>query len=411
MRILVVSDIHAYSRPREDGSKPSYVKAGDTADTSPTSSFERLLQTGQIPKPDIVISPGDLSDQADQAGLNFAWTFLQRLVAHSAKGLLLATAGNHDVDSRYKATESDAKGMLLDLKPAYPVLAPSTTTLDLERVELTYWARNFYIVSCGPCRFVVLNSSAYHGAGSENSELEHGRISRFTLRMMRDTLQQEDAKRAAEGSLPYLNVLLCHHHLEKDGSIEDPDRSQMIGAHALVSHMATGENGRWLVVHGHRHRARLFQAGGITGPMVLSAASFGATRDRDYENTSPNQAHLIDLDFEAMRDHSLYPAGRIITWTWQPGMGWLSDRYMGGGLPPVTGFGFQGSVDLLARTIASEVAGKPPHSWTAICKRHPTAAFLPYDQLSYLMNVLRSQHRTTLVMGEGGLPLECGELP
>lgn len=122
MKILVVSDIHAFVRPRENGVKPSYVHTGDQSDMAPTVSFETLLRNETIPKPDIVVSPGDLGDQADSTSINFAWSFLNRLADLSSKKLLLASTGNHDIDSRYQDSEFDAKGALLNLRPSYPTV-------------------------------------------------------------------------------------------------------------------------------------------------------------------------------------------------------------------------------------------------------------------------------------------------
>ena len=346
MKALVISDIHAFART-EGGSRPSSVRAGDNGDDSPTVRFLRLLEVGELPAPDLIVCPGDLSNQADQAGLDFAWTFLQRVAQKATLGLLLGDVGNHDLDWRYNETAHDPKGMLLDLRPSFPVLDQRRPpALNLEQLQLEFWAHNFCIVPVDECRFVVLNSSAYHGMGPSNNELKHGRVSAATLTRMKLALDEDVTARRARGLEPYLlNVLVCHHHLEKDGAVDDPDQSHMVGAHALVQMMASAEHGRWMVIHGHRHRARLFQTGGMSGPFVLSAASFAATRDRDYDNTSPNQAYLVELDLRAMVQHDLYPAGRIQTWTWQPGMGWLCDRYGGGGLPPTTGFGFRGSVE------------------------------------------------------------------
>jgi metallophosphoesterase superfamily enzyme len=414
MRILVISDIHAYGKLRTDGSRPSLVRAGDTSDTAPTVEFCRLLQQGlqqgRIPKPDLVVTPGDLSDQADQPGPEFAWRFLVEIANLSELRLLLGTVGNHDVDSRYYATDHDPKGMLLALKPGFPVVANNSPAVtDATMMQLMFWAHNFYILPVNNYRFVVVNSSAYHGMGRDNAECEHGRISAHTLHQIKRALDRDDEVRSSRGEPSYLlNILLCHHHLEKDGQVDDPDRSQMMNAHALMEMISSADHGRWMVIHGHRHRARLFQAGGMTGPFVLSSASFAATRDRDYDNTSPNQVHLIDLDPAGMIAHGFYPAGQIRTWTWQTGMGWLSDRYGAGGLPPTTGFGFRGSLDALAREVAAQVAHLPC-KWVEICSRQPAAAYLDHKQIQDLRTTLRRQFQVECMFGEDGMPYECGK--
>lgn len=412
MKILVISDIHAYTKPRQEGYRPSLVRAGDTGDNSLTTRFLQLVRDGDVPKPDLVVTPGDLGDQADQSGLEFAWRFLRDLADLSTQNLLLGTAGNHDVDSRYHATDHDPKGMLLGLNPKFPVVASqNTVNADVHMMQLKFWTYNSYIITIGEIRFVVLNSSAYHGMGRENSEFEHGRISAYTLGQLKRELEADDQRRASKGDPRcLLNVLLCHHHLGKDGLADDPDHSLMVNAHALVDMMSCADHGRWMVIHGHRHRARLFQTGGTTGPFVLSAASFAATRDRDYDNTSPNQAHLVELDSEGMVTHDFYPAGQIRSWTWQSGMGWLSERFGEGGLPPLTGFGFRGSVDALARTISAHVTN-PPCKWSAICEKEPQAAYLDYTQFRDLRKILKLSFGVHVLIGEDGQPVECGRTP
>lgn len=357
MRVLVVSDIHAFTKEREGGSAPSYVKVGDGKSSS--VQFETLVNSGGFPDFDIVLTPGDLGDRADPACVKFAWDFLNNVATSKKKAFVLGTTGNHDVDSRNMHSDFDVKGSLLGLTPIYPCSGGRECLVhkdDFER-QLWFWAKNVYLHSTEKCRFVVMNSSAYHGMGRENQEFRHGRVSQHTIDAIKDALKLDDEARAKKNvPSPKINILVCHHHLEKDGDIDDEDYSEMKGAHALADFLSDSTFGRWMVIHGHRHRARLYHKGGGTGPIVLSAASFGATRDRDYSNTSPNQAHLIEFDFDAMEKHGYYPAGRISSWTWAKSTGWHHKNAPNGGLPPITGFGYRDSIDRLAREISDLLA-------------------------------------------------------
>jgi 3',5'-cyclic AMP phosphodiesterase CpdA len=216
MKILVLSDLHAYSRAQQDGSRPSYVKAGDNGDDSPTIQFQGLIESEKGPKPDVIVCPGDLGHQADQPGIAFAWDFLKRLAQASSKGLVITTAGNHDIDSRHLSNDIDAKGTLLDLRPSYPITTNLSQLCEADnQSQLMYWARNFCILWVDNCRFLVLNSCAFHGFGKANDvpEHEHGRISGRTLSRIKAALSANNERRRTDG-LPQadLNILVCHHH-------------------------------------------------------------------------------------------------------------------------------------------------------------------------------------------------------
>ncbi|MBE7184527.1 MAG: metallophosphoesterase [Methylobacterium mesophilicum] len=409
MKLLVVSDLHAYSVDPADGSRPSFMSTKDSSERSLGNSFLKLIQDGTIDKPDIIICPGDLGDKADATAINYAWTFLKNLTALSNKRLLLAATGNHDLNSRYAGGAYDAKGQLLELLPVYPVLSNLTREIAADvALQMRYWTWNFCSKIVGKVRFVVLNTSAFHGHGE--GELEHGRISDITLASMKKNIKEENSNLVAQGkSIPKLNVLICHHHLEKDGSINDRDYSSISGAHALTQFLSDTDYGRWLVIHGHRHRARMFMLGGQTGPVVLSSASLSATRDRDYDNTSPCQAHLVTLDFDAMQEHSFVPAGSVKSFTWVNATGWDLSRSQDGGLPPDTGFGFRGSLDRLARDVATFINGRPLVPWSDVISELPTIPFVTYSELSELSKTLKNDYDLTVMFDSEKRPFQCGK--
>lgn len=417
MKILVVSDIHACASDQPDASQRSYVNAGQGFSSSPTEEFITLIDGHPDFRPDVVVCCGDMGDQANPTGLQHAWKFLNELVKLSSAPLLLATAGNHDLDSRFQHSDYDAKGTLQDLNPPFPVVCldgPFLSKEEIERKALHFWADNFYMVVKDAVRFVVLNSSAFHGYGkiSENGDLleyEHGRISELTIKRMTKMLQDQNEK--LEDGEVVINVLICHHHLEKDGSVDDPDYSSMRGAHALVDMLSDSDIGRWLVIHGHRHRPRLYQTNDSTGPFVLSAASFGATKLGDPQNPSPNQAHLINLDLDEMKKRRFLPAGSIKSLSRPPGMAWSNTYYASGGLPPSSNFGFRGSVDELAADVNDAIVGKTPMKWDDLSKKIPKISYLHYKQLEELNKCLKKYYSMEILFDDSKNPTDCGRNP
>jgi len=403
MKILVVSDIHAFKELGNAKQKPSYVEVG--SEKCSLLQFKELSKTEPFQDIDLIITPGDLSNRAEPAGTNYVWRMLNEIAERSPNCKILATAGNHDVDSRYQNNTYCPKDALLQLNPEFPCVTNIkcfSHTGDQER-QLWFWARNYYIYSHPKCRIICLNSTAYHGQGRDD-EFEHGRISSFTLESIKQSIQRDASIRLEAGvKPPDINLFLCHHHLQKEGGIDDPDESAMIGAHALSAFLETGDYGRWMVIHGHRHVGRLYQSGGTGGPYIFSSASFGAKPNEEVYNFS-NQAHIIELDFESMKQHNLFPAGKISSWTWiRGGLGWVQMKSKAPGMPPITQFGFRGNIDDFAKKIGDLCLELDGIKWEAVLSKFPELIFLDYVQCDILNKTLQRDRKCELKFDSMGV--------
>jgi 3',5'-cyclic AMP phosphodiesterase CpdA len=416
MKVLVISDIHAYV-PAEKRGTPSYARVGDGASSSIMELFVKFLENTPEFEPDVIICPGDLCDQAEQAGIVHTWDFLNKLQVKYPKSLLLATAGNHDLDSRYIQSSYDPKGVMNDLKPRFPYVPPQSAGTDYPEVKATshqFWAENFYIVVHEGIRFVVLNSSAFHGNGKPDGtspEYAHGRISETTLSHLEEALREDDEKRKKTNRPPIaVNILVCHHHLQKDGNISNTDYSEMVGAHGLLQVMSMSDYGRWMVIHGHKHSARIFNPGGSTGPFILAAASFAAART-DPQNTSPNQVHLVEINLQEMLGSRLLPSGTIKTATYTPNTNaWHFKGAESGGLPPETGFGFRGPIEEIAYQINQAVTKNEPATskWDDLGNQIPHLKYFTPDQIAELRKILHKEYSIRLELNSDRCPIECG---
>ena len=174
MRIAVASDIHAYANA--DGPAPSHLCIAAPADQPtrhPVSGLKRLIEDEKLTA-DLLVCPGDLADKAETAALIYTWNELHAIKDLLKAELLIATAGNHDVDSRHKHNDFDARGALQALVPPFPGLSEA----ECDR----YWGRNFVLLEKPTWRLLLLNSSAYHGGGKDpEKEARHGRISERTV--------------------------------------------------------------------------------------------------------------------------------------------------------------------------------------------------------------------------------------
>jgi predicted MPP superfamily phosphohydrolase len=179
----VVSDLHVYSNA-EPGKAPSYLQTEEMAKNlreSPLLSLELLIEEQGL-QADVLLSPGDLCNRADSQGLKFGWRRIKEIASKLKASRVIATVGNHDVDSR-NTNSTDSWSELKGLT-AFPV--------DHASLSNEYWARHFTVIADNTpsdYRIVSLNSSAHHG--QIDIEKNHGRIDQATLTELQRRLDTE----------------------------------------------------------------------------------------------------------------------------------------------------------------------------------------------------------------------------
>lgn len=391
VRIAVVSDIHAYSKARlaEGETKPSWVEVSGPSDgrtSSPFVAVKDLIKREGL-SADVLVCAGDLGDKAQPEAITYAWQRVQELQGELGAGTLLVTSGNHDLDSRYKYTDHDARATLQGL-PDYPFAD--------EALNNEYWARNVVVGLHDDFRWVVLNSSAFHGFGDE---WEHGRISKRT----RDYL----VRRLGETEQRAINILIVHHHVHKLGGIDLEDSSEMREASALVELLSSGDHGRWLVIHGHQHWPKLSYAGGSRGaPAVFSAGSFSAVLWDELAARARNQFYILDIG-ETQIGHPI--RGTFRAWDWIPDQGFISAKERSG-LPGGGGFGGVLNGSELADQVMEFYNGEgaPQHiKFEKVLAAVPDLRFaMPEDYANFVKN-LRDKYSVE-VLDVNGTPTELG---
>lgn len=395
LRVAVLSDLHAYDHLNGEPIPPSYLCT--TAPENqvlhhPIASLLHLLDTENL-KADILMCCGDMGDKARPAGIMYVWNKLHIVKTKLEANLLAVTAGNHDVDSRFKYTDYDAKGLLQSLEPAFP--------LEDEALNNQYWARNFVILVKEDYRLVILNSSAYHGA--KEGEFEHGRISPRTVEALRIELEKMEQEHPR-----LVNILLCHHHPHKHGDIEDDDYSVMDGAPKLLQLLESGDYGNWIVIHGHKHHPRIcYAAGGSSAPVIFSAGSFSATLYPELSTQARNQFYMIEFPLSDLTGLGL--TGTFRAWDWSKGKGWLK-AHERSGLPSHGGFGNKDNVDSIAASIATFVKSKmePWVTWEEVDVEFPKLKYLLPNNLTAVIRKLESRYHFTVTRNSDGSPAQIG---
>lgn len=387
---LLLSDLHACDVDPASSSAPSYVSCVNAAGSGkldPLAELDKLIRDENL-APDCVLCPGDITNRSNPSSLNYAWGKLNKL-ATTCNARLIATVGNHDLNSRYKLNKFDPRGYLMKLEPRIPVG-------ERERF-LEYWAENFTLISSDKCNILVLNTAAYHGGGQNvAAEIEHGRISEITLAAIKATLQS--ATKAD------VNIVLCHHHPIKADQGDEDLVGLTRGGEKLVEVLGE-EDSAWIVIHGHKHVPDLFYGhGGSNAPVIFACASFSAQVNADAQNKNPNQVHLLVCDPDAARRAQLTSAGYVRSWTWQPGIGWR--RSQGShGLPHFVGFGYRSNVKFLADKLNEYLTANSLRqtSWSAAVAAIPELKMLIPSDFVTFERVLEQKSLTILRDRDGSL--------
>ncbi|MDB5813818.1 MAG: hypothetical protein JWN23_935 [Rhodocyclales bacterium] len=365
VRLAVVSDIHAYtSHERSTDSIVNY--AGGPRVSNPLSDLiectDRLGLTA-----DVLVCAGDICNKADVSGLEHAWADLHHLKRKLSASQIVATCGNHDLDSRHLGdeTDPDPKGTMLSLVPSFP--------FDCADLTNKFWSRNYAIVVL-PCGAVMvsLNTSAYHGGKQE--EILHGRVSKRTIAALAQEL-------ACHKGAP-AHILVCHHHPLPLSQAHTNDREFMREGQSLLDALVNATGSSWLIVHGHRHQPRLLSGATESNyvPFVFGAGSLGARMPG-----VSNQCHIVTI-FRSSDSQFSSIVGAVETLTWTDSNGW-QPATGSNGLPSLCGFGYRGQIPTLAREIATLVGNAflPIHQ---IRKDFPSVNFLTPVAMEDLENEL-----------------------
>lgn len=381
MNILVVSDLHAYMKAGPDKRRPSIMCGSPPTDGAYADIMAKIPETLAKERltVDWLICPGDIADQADPDAQRFAWAALNEIKQKTGARLLLATVGNHDVDSRLNHSEFDPKGILQSLVPSFPGVDDAAAD--------RFWSRNYHIHTEGSIRVVNLNSAAFHGYQSEGDgaklkkEYLHGRVSNRTIEnIVRDVSAEEFA----------FNILLTHHHPVKNENLWEKDYSEMALGTVLLEKLCAATNSAWFVLHGHQHYPDLsYGKGKVHFPVVMSAGSVAATIEAPYSSDAPNQFYLMSLETDDSILRKWGPCGQVRSWHWHMRREWEPSP-MEHRIPYGMGFGCRRPPDELAAAIAIEVLKQANTyiSWTDLVAKIPELKFVVKESYESVVKLL-----------------------
>ncbi len=383
LSVAVVSDLHAYEEVGE--ARPSFYCIRDEFEETPLGALLPLFDKEAL-QADILVCPGDLGDKANPAAIREAWLRVHEIGDHLGVHLLAGTVGNHDIDSRYVHNDHDPKGHLQNLKPPFPL--PEVDQND------RFWSRNYEIVLHDAYRLVVLNSSAFHGAGQD--EFQHGRISNYTLDALKQRLHETENRP--------VNMLLCHHHPQKHMEINLGDYDDMRSGQLLTDLLGNGEFGEWIIIHGHKHHPKICYAqGGSSAPVVFSSGSLCHVLFDELNTVAQRQFYILRFPFAKYSSTGL--VGTFRAWDYEFKYQWGRPTRKSG-LPSRGGFGCREKPAVFAAQIAKWL-GTRVVPWSEFVDEFPWYEYLlPQDQHA-LRTTLANEHSIN-VQSEEEMPVQIG---
>lgn len=383
-RIAIASDIHAHEQEGDDS--PSHLRVGveeGNPTKHPIEGLKSLIKDNGI-SADYLLCPGDLGDKASRKGIQYAWRLLNDVKTELNATAIVATVGNHDVDSYGKETEFDPQGYLQSLAPKFP--------LNEEALYDRFWSRHFAVIECDCARIISLNSSAFHGYKDEH---QHGRISEFTISQLKSTLQDLDPKP--------VNILMCHHHPLQHSELALGEHDVMRGGQLLLDLLGSGSHGEWLLVHGHKHHPKIcYAAGSASSPIVFAAGSLCANLFKNVQASARNQFYVLEFNLGDIESRGL--VGTFSAWDWIIDTGWQRAT-SGSGLPGSGAFGERPKPLQLANQIDSEM-GAGILRWSEALMKCPELKYLIPSDLSLLFDKLKKDYNIKLLRNDDQSPAQ-----
>ncbi len=384
-RLAILSDLHA--APKASSPLTGEVKLfTDQEHVAPTEhpirGLKALIDNNKL-KADVVVCPGDMTNKANAQALSYVWSSL-----HEIRGLLgaqgvVATVGNHDVDSRGHSVDSFPRESLMRLDPPFPAGASN--------ISDKYWAHGYCFQEFGEARFLVINTCWLH---ESRDELERGVVTDYTLERIRAELLE----------LPKVkvNFAVFHHHPHPHTDLKLGFDDVIRNGQKLLDLLS--EDGHWMVIHGHKHHPKVeYAQGQFRQPIVLACGSFSGRLEGDNALVSKNYFHIV----EVLRSGGRL-AGKISSWNWIPGLGWSKYSSTMPGFPCEVGFGSSANVDQLAVSVEKWIGKSAAVTWSVLIGQEPELLFLMPRQLKELLNILRTRHNVETVYDELGFPKQLG---
>lgn len=369
LRIAIVSDLHCHPEDKQNYKNNATIlftdKLRDISKEHPIENLKELRVNDKIDDVDIVLCPGDFTNQSDKQGLISGWDFVNEISNIFNAQYIYATLGNHDIDSRNKFTEYSftfPKG----IKKNFPLK-------DNDIGD--FWNKGFTFIENDEFQLLIINSTHFHTHTPKNeidNQAVKGKIEQGSI--------EEIEKYLVENKTDKIKIMLCHHHPQQHSRSGLGEHDFIENGENLLN--VVGKYGFDLIVHGHKHDpwfGNYTTSEGYKIP-ILSSGSFSATNQISY-CYKVNYFHIIEI-YKGVKTN-----GIIKTWNFKNKIGWSSKKE---GFHPLTGFGNQQNVDDIVSDIEKYITGKPFISWADLVGEFIYLQYLLPEESENLLNKLRA---------------------
>lgn len=371
-KLFVISDLHCHPKRESYDDDKTHLfsdKLRSPEKDHPVESLYEVISANSL-ESNLLLCPGDFTDQCSQQGLISGWQYVKEIANALNCKEIIATLGNHDVDSRNK-NASYSFEIAKKIKQDFP----------LKNSEIgSFWDKGYTFVEKENVQILVLNTAHYHthsSAGKENPTVK-GKIDKGSIEEIDKYLHQfENESR--------IKILLCHHHPVQHSRGELGEHDFIENGDELIDIL--GKHKYDLVIHGHKHDPWLRYhrtSNGYEIP-ILASGSFSASGQADYIGKF-NYFHYIEIK----KDNGTVNA-KMKTWEFVSKQGWQVNKSMK--FYPYTGFGYTDSENNIADKIDQYLSAQNGTltMWDNIVSHIPELEFLTPDKIDALEKILSSK--------------------
>lgn len=367
LRIAVISDLHCHPKRnnKDDGPDDTYLLTDKLRVPSNDHPVESLLDVIKEEKftVNLTLCPGDFTDKANIQGFLAGWSFSLEINRKLKADEIIATLGNHDVDS-YNTYSNYSLTTARGIKQGFP--------LEVEAECDIFWAKGCVFVEREDYRVLVINSSHYH---YNKMSSKAGAVGDDLIEYVRDYLKDKNDDK--------IQIAMSHHHPIDHSRQKLGEWEKIVNADGLLDIL--GENKFDIFIHGHKHDPLLrYTTTSKTNYRlpIFSAGSFSSCSNLMFTSIR-NFFHVIEID------KGTIAKGTIKTWTFIPNAGWQR-RNDDHGFATYLGFGNELTVEDIFNAIKLELTGKSYIAWNELSIKIPDLRYLIPSDLKTLHELLES---------------------